>query len=111
MTQPPAELSINTLTQRFKSRSEARNIEKEDQIALAPYPQHQQLEPQVPLYIKHQEITYTVIVYIQMAFNIIISSTVIYLFINIILVVRQDFSLKAKEHLDGIYTRQRPVLF
>ncbi|KAI8971041.1 Brl1/Brr6 domain-containing protein [Pilobolus umbonatus] len=54
------------------------------------------------MYLKHQDITYTILTYIQMAFNVIISSTILYLFIQLVLVVRQDFRLKAEEHLDII---------
>lgn len=80
-------------------KSLLKNAKKKDQVALIS--SQQQPISYEPHFIKHQEFAYTVIVYIQTAFNIIISSTIIYLFIKIILVIRQDFNLKAREHLDG----------
>lgn len=36
-----------------------------------------------------------------MFFNIIVAVTVLYIFIKVLTVVKQDFRLKAQEHLDG----------
>lgn len=38
-----------------------------------------------------------------MAFNVIISTTVLYIFSKILLTIRQDFRLKAEEHTEGIF--------
>lgn len=53
------------------------------------------------MYLRHQDITFTIINYLQMFFNIIVAVTVLYIFIKVLTVVKQDFRLKAQEHLDG----------
>ncbi|KAL0143029.1 Di-sulfide bridge nucleocytoplasmic transport domain-containing protein [Mucor lusitanicus] len=89
---PPADLGINTLTQRFISRSKSTS----SSVSI--------IKPSYePMYLRHRDISYTVIIYMQMAFNIIISSTVLYIFGNIILTVRQDFRLKAEEHTEALH--------
>lgn len=45
-----------------------------------------------------------------MAFNVIITITLLYIFIKIVLIVKQDFKLKALEHFDSndiyLYTKE-----
>lgn len=97
---PPADFGINTLTQRFISRSKKFWVESKkptstsSSVSIAK-PSYE------PTYLRHRDISYTVIVYMQMAFNIIISTTVLFIFGKIILTVRQDFRLKAEEHIEG----------
>ncbi|KAI9273827.1 Brl1/Brr6 domain-containing protein [Helicostylum pulchrum] len=55
------------------------------------------------MYQRHQYISYTIITYIQMAFNAIVTITLLYIFIKIVLVVKQDFKLKALEHFDILH--------
>ncbi|KAI7897299.1 Brl1/Brr6 domain-containing protein [Mucor mucedo] len=52
------------------------------------------------MYERHQHITFTIINYLQMFFNVIVVGTILYIFVKIILVVKQDFRLKAKEHFE-----------
>lgn len=53
--------------------------------------------------IKHQNISYTIIIYFQMLFNIVVSLTVLYIFLQVILVIRQDFKLEVDKQLEGFY--------
>lgn len=102
----PVEFSVTTLTHRFYKRSQKFKLEKQKKqvdltvvktttVDRATNTQYE------PMYLRHQDISYTIITYLQMSFNIIISATVLYIFAKMILVVKQDFRLKAQEHVDG----------
>lgn len=99
---PPADLGINTLTQRFITRSKKFWMESKKPTSTSNSVSI--IKPSYePMYLRHRDISYTVIIYMQMAFNIIISTTVLYIFGNIILTVRQDFRLKAEEHTEALH--------
>ncbi|CEP17443.1 hypothetical protein [Parasitella parasitica] len=99
---PPVRLNPNILTQRFASRSRKFWRERKDSkittssvsIIKTPYE---------PTYLRHQHISYTAMLYVQMTFNIIVSVVFLYMFINIVLTVRQDFRLKAVERIQELY--------
>jgi hypothetical protein len=97
-SKPPVELSVGTLTHRFNARSrqfKCKPISKQSPVSSL------EVKTYEPMYLRHQDISYTVIVYIQMAFNIIISFAALYIFTKMIFVVKQDFKLKAEEHTNG----------
>ena len=96
----PEPYSANTLTLRFNKRLEKRK-EIEKRIKRIPEQIVHSSTAYEPMYQRHQYISYTIITYIQMTFNIVITITILYLFTKIILVVKQDFRLKAQEHFDG----------
>ncbi|CAO0791786.1 unnamed protein product [Mucor circinelloides] len=99
---PPADLGINTLTQRFISRSKKFWMESKKPTSTSNSVSI--IKPSYePMYLRHRDISYTVIIYIQMAFNIIVSTTVLYIFGKIILTVRQDFRLKTEEHTEALH--------
>ncbi|KAI8988268.1 Di-sulfide bridge nucleocytoplasmic transport domain-containing protein [Mycotypha africana] len=54
-------------------------------------------------FLKHQDITYTIVLYIQTLFNIICSFCIFYIFVNIILSIKQDFKLKTEEHIHALH--------
>lgn len=104
---PPTDLGANTLTQRFISRSKKFwTIETKNPKSKATSNSVSIIKPSSsyePSYLRHRDISYTVIIYVQMAFNVIISTTVLYIFSKILLTIRQDFRLKAEEHTEGIF--------
>ncbi|KAG2203698.1 hypothetical protein INT46_001728, partial [Mucor plumbeus] len=108
---PPTDLGANTLTQRFISRSKkfwtigAKNPKckaTNNSVSIIK-PSSSSYEPS---YLRHRDISYTVIIYVQMVFNVIISTVVLYIFIKILLTVRQDFLLKAEEHTEELYKKR-----
>ncbi|KAI9484086.1 MAG: Di-sulfide bridge nucleocytoplasmic transport domain-containing protein [Benjaminiella poitrasii] len=110
--QPPAALSVNTLTHRFSARlrqfekkKKTENKEKcrNTNIAINSVSVQGGQTAYEPRYLRHQDISYTVIIYIQMAFNIIISGTVLYIFAKMILAVKQDFRIKAEEYTNELH--------
>jgi hypothetical protein len=106
----PIEFSAHTLTHRFNNRSQNFKLEesrkKKIDVTVVNSVQNAATNTSYePMYLRHQAISYTIITYIQMAFNIIISVTILYVFTKIILVVKQDFRLKAQEYVDG-----RPII-
>ncbi|KAI9354421.1 Di-sulfide bridge nucleocytoplasmic transport domain-containing protein [Pilaira anomala] len=98
----PEPYSANTLTLRFNKRLEKRK-EIEKRIERIPKQVVHSSTVYEPMYQRHQYISYTIITYIQMTFNIVITITILYLFTKIILVVKQDFRLKAQEHFDVLH--------
>ncbi|KAI8643073.1 Di-sulfide bridge nucleocytoplasmic transport domain-containing protein [Parasitella parasitica] len=99
---PSVGLNPNVLTQRFVSRSKKFWRESKDLKATASSVSTVK-PPYEPVYLRHQDISDTVIVYVQMIFNIIVSATFLYIFINVMLTVRQDFRLKAVERIQELY--------
>lgn len=89
--------SVNTLTHRFNKRGE--NFRREEPKVLVKKPEI--AKNYESMYQRHQHITFTIINYLQMFFNVIVVGTILYIFIKIILVVKQDFRLKAQEHFEG----------
>ncbi|KAI7903514.1 Di-sulfide bridge nucleocytoplasmic transport domain-containing protein [Cokeromyces recurvatus] len=109
VNQSPKSLNINTLTRHFNARLNQFEKTKETKT-LYNKPinsisfQHQETKTVYePIYLKHQDILYTIIIYIQMAFNIIISSVALYIFTNIILAIKQDFRIKAEEYVNELH--------
>lgn len=89
------ELSAITLTKRYQNR-----IKKQFNI-------HQWVAPQSSpnryesALVKHQNVAYTLVIYFQALFNIMLSLTMLYVFIQIILIIRHDFNIKVDEQLKG----------
>lgn len=116
----PVNYSISTLTHRFRKRAEARQQKRKSSLLYNNNSNSNSHQPQQqnniavvtnnypsskyePMYLRHQDISYTIITYLQMTFNIIITVTVLYIFTKIILVIKQDFKLKAQEQVDLIH--------
>ncbi|KAG2230221.1 hypothetical protein INT48_002091, partial [Thamnidium elegans] len=97
----PKPYSANTLTLRLNKRLEERKLV--ETYRKKPVETIVRSTSYEPMYQRHQYISYTIITYIQMAFNIVITITVLYIFIKIVLVVKQDFKLKALEHFDVLH--------
>lgn len=93
----PVEFSVNTLNYRFTKRLERFKRER----TKLPTNKPEKVKDFETMYQRHQHITFTIINYLQMLFNVIIFGTILYIFVKIIMVVKQDFRLKAQEHLEG----------
>ncbi|KAI8085833.1 Di-sulfide bridge nucleocytoplasmic transport domain-containing protein [Gilbertella persicaria] len=85
--------SVSTLTQRFKSRLNEYKPTKPPTTAIAPE----------PAFIKHQLISYTILIYMQTIFNVVVSMTVLYIFGKIMFAIKQDFRLKTQEHINVLH--------
>ncbi|OBZ84587.1 Nucleus export protein brr6 [Choanephora cucurbitarum] len=99
-----------TLTQRFRAR--LREFQKQAQsantsslsVAMTSKSTSQTAiqKAQPPNYLKHQFISYTILVYIQMLFNVIFSVGILYIAIKIVLAVKQDFYIKTQDHISAL---------
>ncbi|KAG1058137.1 hypothetical protein G6F43_000081 [Rhizopus delemar] len=98
------QLSAFTLTQRYKKRAKEYFNNRRITQAVIKQPMH--IASSELSIIKHQNISYTIIIYFQMLFNIVVSLTVLYIFLQVILVIRQDFKLEVDKQLEVLYQKK-----
>ncbi|KAI8389302.1 Di-sulfide bridge nucleocytoplasmic transport domain-containing protein [Blakeslea trispora] len=105
-----SQTDVYTITRRFRSR--LRELQKKSRlpdnlsstIATTSKSASQTViqQAQTPTYLKHQFISYTIIIYMQMLFNVIFSVGILYVAIKIALAVRQDFYIKTQDHISAL---------
>ncbi|KAI9279078.1 Di-sulfide bridge nucleocytoplasmic transport domain-containing protein [Sporodiniella umbellata] len=97
------QLSAISLTQRYKKRAKDYFGQSEKQTRHPIVNLQVSSTSQESSITRHQNISYTVILYLQLFFNTIIFFTALYVFLQVALVMRQDFNLKVGEQLDALY--------
>ncbi|KAG1461702.1 hypothetical protein G6F56_005669 [Rhizopus delemar] len=96
-------LSAQNLTERFKKRTKEYSALNKKRFARPITNQHVSVASHESSIIKHQNISYTIVIYLQLFFNTVVSLVVLYVFIQVILVLQEDFKLKVEEQLEVLY--------